>query len=131
MRSPSLRSPHHATPTIAARRPWVAEHEALTLGALRALAEAIAFAHQQPERTRAIIGKYTQSDDARLLERTYAALVPAWERNLAVPPEVLRSDLASLAEEIPAAREARPEQFIDNRYAAELERSGFLDQLYR
>jgi hypothetical protein len=57
--------------------------------------------------------------------------VPGWERTLYAPPEALRADLESLAEEVPAARGARPDQFVDNRFVEELERSGFFERLYQ
>jgi hypothetical protein len=31
----------------------------------------------------------------------------------------------------PAAKSAKPSQFIDNSFIAELERTGFIDQVYR
>jgi NitT/TauT family transport system substrate-binding protein len=116
---------------IAARRPWVAEHPDLVRGTLQALSEAIAFAHQQPERTRDIIARNTQSDDPRLVERTLAALLPVWERTPSVPPEALQGDLEAAAQEVPTARGMRPDQFIDPSFVDALAREGFFDQLYR
>jgi ABC-type nitrate/sulfonate/bicarbonate transport system substrate-binding protein len=115
---------------IAASRAWVAQHEDLTRRALQALAEGVAFARQNKERTKAIIGKWTQSDDASLLDRTYDATLPSWEKSLRAPPEALRNDLDAMAEDVPAARDASAEQFVDNRYVDELEREGFFARLY-
>ncbi len=116
---------------IAASRAWVTEHEDLVRRALQAVAEGVAFARQNKERTKAIIGKWTQSDDASLLERTYVATRPSWEESLRAPPEALRNDLDALAEDVPAAREAQAEQFVDNRFVDALEREGFFARLYR
>jgi ABC-type nitrate/sulfonate/bicarbonate transport system substrate-binding protein len=115
---------------IAARRPWVAEHPELVRGTLQALGEAIAFAHQQPERTREVIARNTQSDDARLIERTLATLLPVWERDLRVPPEALAGDLEAAAQEVPSARGMRPDQFIDSIFVEALAREGFFARLY-
>src|SRR3712207_7658194 len=41
--------------------------------------------------------------DPRLVERTYQALVPVWERSLYVPSEVVRADLEAVAQDLPAA----------------------------
>ena len=46
-----------------------------------------------------------------------------------LPPEALQADIAALAEEVPAARDARPEELIDTRYVDELERDGFFARL--
>src|SRR5262249_25224686 len=116
---------------IAGSRGWVARNEDLTRRALQALAEGVAFAHPNKEPTKQIAGKYMQTDDAELLERSYTTLTPAWERTLYVPPDALRSDLEALAQENTAARNAGPEQFFDNRFVDELERAGFFQQLYR
>jgi hypothetical protein len=99
-------------------------------GTLQALAEAIAFAHQQPERAREIIARNTQSDDARLIERTLATLLPVWERDLRVPPEALAGDLEAAAQEVPSARGMRPDQFIDSSFVEALAREGFFARLY-
>ncbi|HEY7068212.1 MAG TPA: ABC transporter substrate-binding protein [Chloroflexota bacterium] len=116
---------------IAASRGWVAQNDDVTRRTIQALAEGLAFAHQQKEATKRIMGKYTQSDDPQSLERVYNLLTPRWERSLAVPAAAIRNELALRAEEVPAARDARPEQFVDNHYADELEQSGFIQQLYR
>jgi hypothetical protein len=76
------------------------------------------------------MGKYLQTDDAVLLERTYNAQLPGWERSLYAPPEALRAELEALGAELPAARTARPEQFVDNRFVEELDRAGFFRQLF-
>jgi ABC-type nitrate/sulfonate/bicarbonate transport system substrate-binding protein len=114
---------------IATRRSWIPGHEAVVRGVLQSVAEAIAFAERNPARTQQIIGQYTQTDDARLLERTYAAILPNWDKTLRAPPEVLRSDLDAVAEDQPAARDARPEQFLDSRFVDELDRAGFFARL--
>ncbi len=116
---------------IATSRSWLAQNEDLARRTLQALGEGLAFAHQHKERTKEIIGQYTRVDDPTLLEKTYTTLVPGFERTLYAPPEALRPDLEALAEEIPAARDARPEQFLDTRLVDELDRSGFFQRLYQ
>jgi NitT/TauT family transport system substrate-binding protein len=116
---------------VAARRDWIAANEPIARGAVQALAEGLAFLRRDKERTKQIIGKYTQSDDPRLLERTYNAMLPGWERYPAVSLDALRMEIDWLAEENPAAAELRPEQFVDSRFVEELDRSGFLQRLYQ
>ena len=45
--------------------------------------------------------------------------------------EALQGQLDALALQVPEARDARPEQFLDMTLLDELERSGFADTLYR
>jgi NitT/TauT family transport system substrate-binding protein len=116
---------------IAASKGWVARNEDLTRRTLQALAEGLAFAHRNPARTQEIIGQNAKVEDPTLLAKTYETLVPGFERTLYAPPEALVPDLESLALELPAARDARPEQFLDTRLVEELERSGFFERLYQ
>jgi NitT/TauT family transport system substrate-binding protein len=114
---------------IAGSRAWVSQHEDVTRRVLQAIAEGINFSHTEKERTTEIIARRTATDDPVLLERTYVTVAPGWGRSLRVPPEALRTELEGMAAEVPAARDARPEQFFDNRLVDGLERSGFFQQL--
>jgi NitT/TauT family transport system substrate-binding protein len=116
---------------IAASSAWATQHEDVVRRALQAVAEGVAFARQHKERTKAIIGQWTQSDDPSLLERTYVATRPSWEESLRAPPEALRNDLDALVEDVPAARDAPAEQFVDNRFVDALDHDGFFTRLYR
>jgi NitT/TauT family transport system substrate-binding protein len=116
---------------VVASRAWVAQNRDLARRVLQALAEGLAFAHQHKERTKEIIGQYTRVTDERTLERTYETLVPGWDRTLHAPPEAVQAELQLLAQEVPAARTARPEQFLDTSIVEELERGGFFQQLYQ
>lgn len=42
----------------------------------------------------------------------------------------LKTVLDSIAKEIPSAKDAKPEDFVDNRFIKELDESGFIDSLY-
>jgi NitT/TauT family transport system substrate-binding protein len=114
---------------IAGTRSWVSQNEDLTRRALQAIAEAVAFSHREKERTKEVIARWTQVSDPQMVERTYNASVGGWERNMRVPPEALRNELDAMAEELPIARDARPEQFYDNRLVDDLERAGFFQRL--
>ena len=48
-----------------------------------------------------------------------------------MPPEAIRFDLETAAGDNPAARDARPEQFYDNRLIERLEQQGFFDHLWQ
>lgn len=111
---------------IAANRSWVARNEDVARRVLLAIGEGVVYCIERPERAKAIMAQYTQSNDDALIERSYATYAAAWERTLVVPPDAIRLELESIAQENPAARTARPEQFFDNRLADELGRSGLL-----
>jgi NitT/TauT family transport system substrate-binding protein len=115
---------------FSASRAWVARNEDLTRRTLMALAEGMAVTLQHKERAKQVMAKYLQTGDTVLLDRTYDAVAATWTRRLAAPPDALLNELEIIALENPLARDVRPEQFIDNRFADELERSGFLTSLY-
>ena len=48
-----------------------------------------------------------------------------------MPPDPIRNELEGLAAENSALRDAKPEQFLDNRLTEELAHSGFVPSLYR
>jgi hypothetical protein len=43
----------------------------------------------------------------------------------------MKNALDDLAKTVPAAKDAKPEQFIDTRFLDKLEKSGLLAELYR
>jgi ABC-type amino acid transport substrate-binding protein len=76
-----------------------------------------------------VIGKYTKTTDQEDLRETYETFVKVWERTPYVSTAAVQNVLKFAKH--PAAKTAKPEQFIDNSILAELERSGFVNQLYQ
>lgn len=66
--------------------------------------------------------------NAEDLEETYRTFAKVWERVPYVSTQAVQSVLHFTRH--PAAKTAKPEQFIDNSILAELEKSGFVNQLY-
>ena len=96
----------------------------------KALAEATAVAKQNPAVAKKVIGKYTSTDDAKMIDGTYEQFAPYWDANLAVQPDPIQGQLMYLDEkEFPRAKDARPADFIDNTFADKLKSSGFLQAL--
>jgi NitT/TauT family transport system substrate-binding protein len=97
---------------------------------LKALAEATALAKHNPAVAKKAIGKYAETDDAKIIDGTYEQFSPYWHANLAVQREPIQSQLMYLDEkEFPRAKDARPADFIDNSFAENLKTSGFLQTL--
>ena len=67
--------------------------------------------------------------DREELEETYRTTSPAWEKVPYVTTAAVQAVLGF--SQNPAAKTAKPEQFIDNSLLTELERSGFVERLYR
>lgn len=97
---------------------------------LKAVAEATVLSRQNPAVAKKAIGKYTDSDDSKMIDGTYDQFAPYWDANLAVHGDPIQGQLEYLDEkEFPRAKDARPSDFIDNSFAENLKSSGFLQAL--
>ena len=96
---------------------------------LQAYLEGIKISRTDPEYTKQIIGKYTKTTDVADLENSYQTFLPAWERLPLVPAAAVQTMLNFASH--PGAKTAKPETFIDNSILAEIDKSGFIDKLYK
>jgi len=76
-----------------------------------------------------VIAKYTKTDDKQDLDDSYKTNFTAWERAPYVSLPAVQTML-NFANH-PAGKSAKTEQLVDNSVIAELEKSGFIDRLYK
>jgi hypothetical protein len=69
--------------------------------------------------------------DQKELAEAYEILDSLTPRKPSPTLEVFKNIIADLTSQIPAARSAELKDFIDVRFLEELDRSGFIDGLYR
>ena len=97
---------------------------------VKATAEATMLARQNPAVAKKAIGKFTDTNDASIIDGTYEQFAPYWDANLAVRSEPIQGQLIYLDEkEFPRAKDARAGEFLDNSFADYLKTSGFLQSL--
>lgn len=97
---------------------------------LKAVAEATVLAKQNPAVAKKAIAKYTDTDDAKIIEGTYEQFSPYWDAALAVRSAPIQGQLMYLDEkDFPRVKDARPAEFIENSFADYLKTSGFLQAL--
>jgi ABC-type nitrate/sulfonate/bicarbonate transport system substrate-binding protein len=96
---------------------------------VQAYIEATKIARTDPETTKQVIGKWTKTDNKDDLDETYNTYVKAWEPAPYLSVPAMQTVLNFAIN--PAAKTAKPEQFIDNSFVAELEKSGFIKELYK
>jgi NitT/TauT family transport system substrate-binding protein len=105
---------------------------ALVLNMTKAFVEAIHYFKTHRKETLAIYRKYLKTDDMDALEETYEAvglnLVP--ERPYPTMKGI-RIVLQQMAAQNPKAQAATPDQFVDLTFIRELDKSGFIDRLYK
>jgi NitT/TauT family transport system substrate-binding protein len=97
---------------------------------LKAVAEATVLSKLNPAVAKRAIGKYTETNDSKMIDGTYEQFAPYWDAILAVRSEPIQGQLMYLDEkEFPRAKDARASDFIDNSFAEHLKTSGFLQAL--
>jgi ABC-type nitrate/sulfonate/bicarbonate transport system substrate-binding protein len=101
-------------------------------GFMRAYARGIQRARSDKEFTLKSMAKYTKIEDTTVLQKAYALYI---EKVLEKAPYInmagLQNALDDLAKTIPAAKNAKPEQFVDLRFLDKLEKGGLLNELYK
>jgi len=96
---------------------------------LQGYLEGIKVARADAELAKQMIGKYTKTTDQDDLEDSYRTFLPAWEKAPVVPTAAVQTMLNFATH--PGAKTAKPENFIDNSALLELEKSGFIERLYK
>ena len=97
---------------------------------LKAVAEATVLSKLNPAVAKRAIGKYTETNDSKMIDGTYEQFALYWDAILVVRSEPIQGQLMYLDEkEFPRAKDARASDFIDNSFAENLKTSGFLQAL--
>lgn len=95
-----------------------------------ALTEAIHVYKTEKEWTKSIIGKYLKVTDAENLERAYNNLYGILPEVPLPTPDGIKTLLDDMAPKNAKAAAANPKDFVDLSFVEEMERSGFVKQLY-
>jgi len=104
----------------------------LVRNVLKAFVEGIYYMKTHRQEAIAILGKYLKTDDADALVEAYEAVGQALIPEKPYPTlKGIQIMLREMGIKDPAARAARPEQFVDMTFIKELDSSGFIDRLYK
>ncbi len=117
-----------ATGLAATRRNLAAQPE-LYRRFLQAFAEGVHRYKTDPDYAMKVIVDYSKVDDPRALREGYELERRIMASDLRIEPESMRAVLAELAQTIPQAANANPDDFVDLRFQRELEASGYFDRL--
>jgi NitT/TauT family transport system substrate-binding protein len=121
--------PYTMAGTGASQR-FLRENEDLARRFMRAHVESLGLFLRDKDAAKRSIARWTKQDDASILERAYTHVASSTRRIPYVEPASIQTVLDQLAPQVEAARTAKADEFIDNRYLRELEDSGFLRQVY-
>ena len=98
---------------------------------MRAYVRGVHRARTDREFTYKSLAKYTKIQDSAVLQKAYDFYMSkVLEKAPYVNMTGVQNVLDDLAKTVPAAKTAKPEQFVDHRFLDDLEKSGLLKELY-
>jgi NitT/TauT family transport system substrate-binding protein len=109
-------------------------HPQLVRGYVRAHVEAIAWLKNEKNRAEAqhLLGAFLKNDDRELLDNMYDSLV---KKVFKPAPYATAAGAQNILEQValtnPKAKQAKPQDFLDDRPLREMEESGFIQSLYK
>lgn len=118
--------------SVATTRSLLKSKPDLARNFMRAYIEGIHYAKSHRRETLEILAKYLRTEDKEVLEDTYESIVQTLVPEKPYPTlKGVQIILRELGAKDPAARSAKPEQFVDISIMKELDDSGFVERLYR
>jgi NitT/TauT family transport system substrate-binding protein len=126
---PDLKIAYAAT-TFTTRRSIIAKRNPVISRFMRAMAEAAKIMHTDKEYMYKVIGKYLRVDDRKLVEASYEVESKALEPKLEIKLAGIQSTLDEIAAIDPRAKAVKPQEMVDTRFLDEMNKSGFMDQLW-
>lgn len=113
-------------------RTFIKHRRDTMLRVLRAYVDAVHFGITQKKFTVGVFGKYLKSQDLPFLEAVQEMYLGKYIPKIPYPSvESMKRALDDIAERDPRAKSARAEQFIDASLMQELDKEGFIKQLWR
>ena len=110
---------------------FVRKNPDLTRRAIKSIIESIHLVKTNPELTKRAIRKYMRFKDDRDTDEAYQIMRDVTPRKPYPTMAGMKTVLDELALKVPAAKAAQPREFMDTRFIEELDRSGFIDGLYK
>jgi NitT/TauT family transport system substrate-binding protein len=98
----------------------------------KAFVEAIHYLKTHRNESLAVLQKYLKTDDVEALQETYEAIGMTLIPEKPYPTlKGIQIMLREMGAKDPKAAEAKPEQFVNLTFIGELDKSGFIDRLYK
>lgn len=110
---------------------FVAKSPDVTRRVVKSFVDGIHLMRNQPEIAKKAINRHMRLNDERELEEAYQLLKRVALTKPYPSLAGIRTILDDLADQLPAAKTADPKDFVDTRWLEELDKSGYIDKLYR
>ena len=110
---------------------FIAKNPDVVRRAVKSVVDGIHLMRTNPAIAKRAIAKRMQIKEEKELEDSYQLLRSFVLMKPYPTLEGFRTIFADLAKRVPAARNADPKEYVDTRFIEELDRSGYIDNLYR
>lgn len=119
------------TSDVVTTRRYARDSRDVALRYIKSLAKGLSFYLKNKKFTMDVIAKYTRSNDMEKIEAGYEHYTKVLLRKPYPAMGGVQMALEEIGEHSPAAKSARPEQFVDLSFVKELDDSGYFDALYK
>jgi NitT/TauT family transport system substrate-binding protein len=114
---------------LASTRSFIKSNREVVKGALKAYIEAIYFIFVNKQATQKTFAKYMRTNDPDVLEDSYRGYITMVPKKPYPTLKGIQYMLDLLAPQLPAAKNAKPEQFVDLSFLQQLEKEGFFNEM--
>src|SRR5215472_11068132 len=116
---------------FATSRDYIKSNRDIVKSALKGFVEAIYFTYANKKETQKVFAKYMRTNDPAVLEESYEGYVKMIPKKPYPTLKGIQFMLDMLAEKMPQAKTAKPEQFVDLSFLQELEKEGFFNEMMK
>ena len=121
---------YQGTGLVATQR-FIAKNRDIVRRMVKSYVEAIHLVRTNPEVTKRAFVKYRKTRDEKQLEVAYQTLREVVKPKPYPNMESFKTIFKDVSDRIPAAKTADPREFVDITFLQELDKSGYIDGLYR
>ena len=114
---------------LATSRAYIKTNRETVKSALKGYIEGISFIYANKQAAQRVFAKYMRTNDPEVLEASYQNYVKTIPRKPVFTLKGIQFILDMIAPQMPQAKTAKPEQFIDPGLLQELEKEGFFTEL--
>jgi NitT/TauT family transport system substrate-binding protein len=116
---------------VIASKKFIASNPETARNFLKGWLEGIKAFKTDKELSLKVLAKHLKLNDRDVLEKSHEIYRPVYKKLPYGDRRAVKFALDQMSAELPSGAKLNPDDFIDNSILAELEKSGFIDQLYR
>ena len=110
---------------------YIARNRDIVRRMVKSYVEAIHLVRTNPEQTKRAFIKYRKTKDEKQLDDAYQTLREVVKAKPYPNLEAFKTIFKDVSDRIPAAKTANAKEFVDTSFLEELDKSGYIDGLYR